>query len=165
MTEPSAAESELQGWYYRDATSEAVRVRLSIEATAISLHTLSGRLIAGWGPEFLETRVIATMGKRWTVGDRRLPEAFLVVENDQDYQALRKVAVGLPPVQASFWKQLGLSAIESGNLTGWPVLVLLGIAVPAVIWLWNNLPLAYCIAKHQDTILFLKCLIIDHFIP
>ena len=164
MTQPSPPEPEVQGWYHRNATSEAVRVRLSIDAAMISLHTLSGRLVAGWGPEFLETRATATIGERWTVGDRRLPEAFLVLESDQDYDALRKVAVGLRPVRARLWQQLGVSAIESGNLTGWPVLVLL-IAVPAIIWLWRNLPFTYCIATHQNTTLFLKCLIIDHFIP
>ena len=165
MTQPSTAESEMQGWYHRNATSEPVRVRLSIDAAAVSLHTLSGRLVASWGPEFLETRATATIGERWTVGDRRLPEAFLVLENDEDYQAVRKVAFGLRPPRARLWEQLGTSAIESGNLTGWPVLLFLAVVIPTVVWLWNNLPLAHCIATHQNTILFLNCLISDHFIP
>ena len=42
MTQPSTAELEVQGWYHRNATGEPVRVRLSIDAAAVSLHTLSG---------------------------------------------------------------------------------------------------------------------------
>ena len=164
MTQPIEAEADIQGWYHLNATSEAVRVRLSIEPRLILLHTLSGRLVASWAQAHLETRAIETIGERWTIGDTRLPEAFLVLESDRDYTAIREISARLRPVRSRFWQQIGFSAIESGNMTGWPVLLLV-IAVPAIVWLWNNLPLTYCIATHQDTTLFLKCLIVDHFIP
>jgi hypothetical protein len=159
MTQPPEAETEIQGCYYRNATSEAVRVRLSIDASTVSLHTLSGRLMLA-GRRIIWK--IATIGERWLIGDGRLPEALLVLESDQDYQTVRKMASKLRPVRARLWRRLGLAAIESGNLTGWPVLVLLGGAA-MIYWLWQNLPWQYCVATRRDTILLPECLIIDRF--
>lgn len=129
MTQPLEPEADIQGWYYRTANSEAVRVRLSTNAGSILLHTLSGRLVASWAPGRLETRSTDVIGERWTVGDQRLPEAFLVLESDKDYAAVRKVSAGLWPTRARLWRLLGFAAVESGNRRGWPVLLLLIVAV------------------------------------
>jgi hypothetical protein len=94
------SEAEIQDWYHRNATSEAVRVRLSTDAGSILLHSLSGRLVASWAPTHLETRATEVIGERWTIGDKRLPEAFLVLESDTDYAAVREVAAGLWPTRA-----------------------------------------------------------------
>ena len=136
MTPPIDAEADIQGWYHLNATSEAVRVRLSIEPRSILLHTLSGRLVASWAPDHLETRATDTIGERWSIGDRRLPEPYLVLESDGDYRTLRQAATRLRPVRARLWRQLGLSAIESGHITGWPVIVIV-ILASAVAALWR----------------------------
>lgn len=159
-----AAPEELQGWYNPNNTSEAVRVRLLFEGGSVSLYTLSGRLIASWSLGRLQNRRIPTIGERWLVGDRDLPEASLMLESDRDYDAIRLRSTRLRPLRARLWRQLGFSFIESGNLTGLPVLLLI-VGVAAVFWLARNLPWEHCIATEPGTSLFLKCLLIDHFIP
>ena len=77
-----------------------MRVRLSTNAGSIVLHTLSGQLVASWAPSHLETRATEVIGQRWTIGDRRLSEAFLVLESDKDYAAIRQVAAGIWPIGA-----------------------------------------------------------------
>jgi hypothetical protein len=127
---------ELQGWYHRDRAGEAERVRLSFVGGSLALYTLSERLVATWSLEQLENREIATLGERWSIGDRRLPEPYLVLENDGDYRALRQAAPRLRPVRARLWRQLGLSAIEAGHITGWPVIMIIVLA-SAVAALWR----------------------------
>jgi hypothetical protein len=130
MTQPPLEpEADIQGWYHRNATGEPVRVRLSTDEGSILLHTLSGRLVASWAPGRLETRSTDVIGERWTIGDKRLPEAFLVLESDEDYAAIRKVSARLWPTRARLWRLLGFAAVESGNRRGWPVLLLVIIAV------------------------------------
>ncbi len=161
--QPAEAESELEGWYYQNGTSERCAFALSVDGAAVSLYAPSDRLVASWSLDQLENREIAVLSERWSIGDRRVPEAYLVLESDQDYSALRAVSPKLRPIRARLWRLLGVRAIESGNFTGYPVLLL--TATAAVIWLWRNLPLEYCVATHVDRILFLKCILIDHFIP
>ncbi|HJT14947.1 MAG TPA: hypothetical protein VJ790_20145 [Dongiaceae bacterium] len=116
---------ELQGWYYRNRTSDAERVRLSFVGDSLALHTLSERLVATWSLDQLENREFQILGDNWSIGDRRLPESYLVLENDDDYRALRGTASRLRPVRARLWRLLGIAAVESGNRAGWPVLLLL----------------------------------------
>jgi hypothetical protein len=132
------SDSELQGWYHQNRTSQAVRVRLLVTGASLSLQTLSGKPIASWSLDRLENREIPVLGTRWSVGDSLLPEAFLVVDSDDDYRALRQrsTSASLQPVRARLWHQAGFSMIESGNLTGWPVWVLLLVA-SAVAALWQ----------------------------
>jgi hypothetical protein len=164
MTEdPAVPGREIQGWYHQDNTSEAVRVRLSIEGDVLSLYTFWGRLVGSWSLDQLENRGMAMLSERWSIGDRRLPEAYLVLESDRDYSAVRAVSPALRPIRARLYWQLALEVVESGNLTGWPALIL-GGAVGLVLILWQVLPLRYCIAAEPSGILFLKCLLIDHFI-
>ena len=134
MTTP--ADQDLQGWYYRNGTGEAERVRLSFVGGSLALHTLSEWLVATWYLEQLENREIAVLGERWSVGDQRLPEPYLVLESDGDYRALRQTAPRLRPVRARLWRQLGFSAIQAGNITGWPVIVLI-VLVSAITALWQ----------------------------
>lgn len=93
------------------------------------LHTLSGQLVASWAPSHLETRATEVIGQRWTIGDRRLSEAFLVLESDKDYAAIRQVAAGIWPIGARVWRLFGFAALETGNRRGWPVLLLLIVAL------------------------------------
>ena len=123
------ADQELQGWYYRNGTSDAERVRLSFVGGSLALHTLSDRLVATWSLNQLENREIAVLGGSWSIGDRRLPDSYLVLEGDDDYRAVRAVSAKLRPVRARLWRLLGLAVVESGNHGGWPVLVLLIVAV------------------------------------
>ena len=132
----TSTDLELQGWYYRNRGSQAERVRLSFVGGSLALHMLSERLVATWSLEQLENREIAALGERWSIGDRRLPEPYLVLESDGDYRTLRQAAPRLRPVRARLWRQLGLSAIESGHITGWPVIVIV-ILASAVAALWR----------------------------
>lgn len=120
---------DIQGWYLRNKTSEAERVRLSFAEGSLVLHTLSDRVVANWSLDQLENREIAVLGERWSIGDRRVPEAYLELENDEDYSAVRKRSPQLRPMRARLWRQLGFAAIESGNRTGWPVLLVLLLIV------------------------------------
>ena len=124
-----SADQELQGWYYRNGTSDAERVRLSFVGGSLALHTLSERLVATWSLEQLENREIAVLGERWSIGDRCLPDPNLVLESDDDYRAVRAVSDQLRPVRARLWRLLGSAVVESGNRSGWPVLLLLIVAV------------------------------------
>ena len=130
------ADQELQGWYYRNRTDEAERVRLSFVGGSLALHTLSERLVATWSLEQLENREIAVLGERWSIGDRRLVDSYLVLESDEDYRALRQTAPRLRPVRSRLWRQLGFSAIESGKITGWPVIALI-LLLSAITALWQ----------------------------
>jgi hypothetical protein len=164
MTQPSAADAEISGWYLQDNESQPQRVRVAIEGRSLSLCTQKGTEIARWSLDRLESVSIPVIDRDWVIRDRWVPDPVLLLQNDQDYGAIESQADDLAPVSARTAQQAKFAASEASNLTGWPVLLLL-IAVPVVIWLWSNLPLAYCIATQQDTILFLKCLLIGHFIP
>jgi hypothetical protein len=72
-----SADQELQGWYYRNGTSDAERVRLSFVGGSLALHTLSNRLVATWSLSQLENGEIAVLGGSWSIGDRRLPDSCL----------------------------------------------------------------------------------------
>ena len=121
----TTTDRELQGWYHRNRTSDAERVRLSFVGDSLALHTLSERLVATWSLDHLENRDIQVLGDDWSIGDRRLPEPYLLLENDDDYRAVRAASTRLRPVRARLWRLLGLAAVESGNRRGWPVLLLL----------------------------------------
>jgi hypothetical protein len=92
---------EIQGWYYRNKTSDAERVRLSFSGGSLTLHTLADRLVAAWALDHLENQEIPVIGASWSVGDRRLPEASLLLENDEDYGHLRRVAPRLKSRRAA----------------------------------------------------------------
>lgn len=136
---PSSSGAEIQGWYYENSASEPTRVRLSIHDRSLSLHTLSDRLVATWSLDQLETREVPVLGQSWRIGDRRLPEASLVLVNDRDYETLRELGTGLRPLRARVLRQFAFAAGESGNLTGWPVFVVLVIALLGLA-LWVSLP-------------------------
>jgi hypothetical protein len=93
-----------------------------------------------WSLDQLETREVPVHGQSWRIGDRRLPEASLVIENDLDYSVLHGLSTGLHPVRARLWRQLSFAAVHSGNRTGWPVLVL-AILVSLALAGWRLLPL------------------------
>jgi len=130
MTQQSS-EFELQGWYYRDPSSEAVRVRLALTERSLHLHTLSDRLLASWSLDRLENRRIPLLGERWSIGDPHLPEASVVLESDDDYRQIREVAPKLRSERVRLWNQLVFSVVE---VKGGPIIliVLLASAVAAV---------------------------------
>ena len=131
-------EQELQGWYSDDISSPRVRVRVTIEGRSLAIHTLAGALLARWSLELLENRSVPVVGRDWVIGDRRLPGPALVLENDLDYAELRAAGAALLPLRERTWRQLFFSAQEAGNLTGWPVLVPIGLGLLslAVLWYW-----------------------------
>lgn len=151
------------GWYRESGSAEAMRVRVVVEGRTLSLHTFSERLVACWSLDHLQNREIPLLNETWLVGDRRLPEPTLALDNDRDYGDIQRLSPQLRALTARTWRQLGLSVLEVSNLTGFPFILIL-LAVPALYWLWQNLPFAHCIAMQPGGILFLKCLIYDHFI-
>ncbi len=157
---PHDAAEDMLGWYRATTNSEPLRVRVVLaDWRTLDLLTLSGRLIARWSLDRLENRAVPVIGETWAVGDSQLPERVLELENDSDYRAIQKVSRGLRSIRARWWHVLAFSVVESKMAGG--ALLLLGIV--AVSWLWQNLPFAQCIATHPDGILFLKCLLFDHF--
>ena len=115
----------MQGWYREDGGSAPQRVRLSIENRSLCMHSLADRLLARWSLDHLENRTIPSFGRDWTLGDTRVPGALLTLENDEDYVAIRNEARNLQPISARTWRQVFLAGQDSGNLTGWPVLLLM----------------------------------------
>jgi hypothetical protein len=111
-------------------------VRLSIEGRSLILHSLAGALVAQWSLDHLENRTIPVFGRDWVIGDRRLPGPTLVLENDRDYTAIRAAGTGLLPVRERTWRQFFFWPTESGNLTNWPVLLPLGVAILALAACW-----------------------------
>lgn len=61
-----------------------------------------------------------------------------MTENDRDYAELRAAGATLLPLRERTWRQLFYAAQESGNLTGWPVLVVIGSAFPLLWFLLGN---------------------------
>lgn len=136
MTQPS--DPDVFGWYLKDNESERQRVRIAIEGRSLSLCALAGGEIARWSLDQLENRSVAVFGRDWVIGDRRLPGPALVIENDRDYAELRAAGATLLPLRERTWRQVLLAAQEAGDVTGWPVLVPIGIGVVtlAMLWLW-----------------------------
>ena len=122
------------------ASSERDRVRLSADQRSLHLHTLSDRLIAAWSLDRLENREIPFIGASWSVGDHQLPEASLLLENDDDYRRLRSVSPGLKSTRARLWRQLTLSFFHSGSRSGAPGFALSGSLILFALivfgWLW-----------------------------
>ena len=126
----------MQGWYRADNETERLRVRLSIEGGSLSLYSLAGALVAQWSLDYLETRTIPVFGRDWIIGDRRLPRSALTLENDRDYSAIRMAGAALLPVRERVWRQFFFYPTESGNLTNWPVLLPIGVAILALVACW-----------------------------
>lgn len=131
-------EQELQGWYSDDISSPRVRVYVAIEGYSLAIHSLTGALLGRWSLEQLENRSVPVFGRDWVIGDRRLPGPALVLENDRDYAELRAAGATLLPLRERTWRHVFFAAQEAGNLTGWPVLVPIGIGVLtlAMLWFW-----------------------------
>ncbi len=138
MKVTESREREFQGWYRDDISSPQVRVRMAVEGRSLTIHTLAGALLARWSLEQLENRSVPIFGHDWVIGDRRLAGPSLVIENDLDYTDLRAAGAALLPLRERAWRQVFFAAQEAGNLTGWPVLVPIGIGVLslAVLWFW-----------------------------
>ena len=126
----------MQGWYRADNETERLRVRLSIEGGSLSLYSLAGALVAQWSLDYLENRTIPVFGRDWIIGDRRLPRSALTLENDRDYSAIRMAGTALLPVRERVWRQFFFYPTESGNLTNWPVLLPIGVAILALVACW-----------------------------
>jgi hypothetical protein len=133
---PSPSEAEIQGWYRADNEAVPLRVRLSIESGSLHLHSLAGALVAQWSLDHLENRTIPVFGRDWVIGDRRLPRSALTLENDRDYSAIRVAGAALLPVRERVWRQFFFYPTESGNLTNWPVLIPLAVAILALAVCW-----------------------------
>ena len=120
-----SADSEMQGWYREDGGTAPQRVRLSIERRSLCMHSLTAKELARWSLDHLENRAIPSFGRDWVIGDSRVPGAILTPENDGDYLVIRRQAQSLQPLSARTWRQVFLAGLESENLTGWPVLLLM----------------------------------------
>ena len=68
-----------------------------------------------------------------------MPEASLEFENDQDYLTVQEATAHLRARSARLWRQLGFAFIESGNLAGLPVFLLI-VWIGTIYWLWQNPP-------------------------
>lgn len=134
MTQPS--DPDISGWYLKDNESERQRVRVAIEGRSLSLCTLTGSEIARWSLDQLENVSVPVLGRDWVIRDRRVEEPVLLLENDQDYAAIQCQANDLAPVSARTAQQVTFAAGQAGNITGWPVIVLV-ILASAIAALWQ----------------------------
>lgn len=73
----------------------------------------------------MKNRAIPSFGRAWALGDARVPGALPTLENDEDYVAIRSEAKNLQPIGAGTWRQVFLAGLESRNLTGWRVLMVM----------------------------------------
>ena len=96
--------------------------------------------MAAWSLDHLENREIPIIGGNWSIGDRRLPEAILLLESDEDYTDLRSLSPRLKSTRARLWRQLSFSALHSGNRPGNPGFIWIGLAIPIILivlgWHW-----------------------------
>jgi hypothetical protein len=158
-TSPDPAD-DILGWYRATTSAAPLRVRAVVaDWRTLDLLTLSGRLIARWSLERLVNRGVPVLGEAWAIGDSQLPEPVLELENDRDYKMIRGVSPRLRPLQTRWWHLLGFSLVASG----WGGVLVVIFASMGIYWLWQNLPFTHCVATHPDGILFLRCLLIDHF--
>ncbi|MBA4097136.1 MAG: hypothetical protein C0484_10270 [Rhodospirillum sp.] len=135
MTQPSATDSEISGWYLMDNESQPQRVRVALEDRSLSLCTLTGTEVARWSLDQLENLSIPVMDRDWVIRDRRV-DPVLLLENDQDYAAIQGQANDLAPVSARTVRQVSFAAGQAGSITGWPVFVLI-VLVSAIAALWQ----------------------------
>lgn len=148
---------EILGWYTHK-TDEPLRVRVQIEAPSLALYTLSDRLVARWSLNRLENGDANVPVGCWALCDPKVPDSWLMLENDRDYGAVQHWAKRLASRHSQSWRQLGLAAIESGNLTGWPVVVAILVGSFAV-YLWRSGIVGYCIATQVPGLSLLNCVI------
>jgi hypothetical protein len=158
-TSPEAAD-DILGWYRATTSAEPLRVRaVVVDWRTLELLTFSGRLIARWSLERLVNRGVPVLGETWAIGDSQLPEPVLELENDRDYLTIRGVCPRLRPLRTRWWHLLWFSLVGSG----WGGVLVVIFGSMGIYWLWQNLPFTQCIATHPDGILFLRCLLFDHF--
>lgn len=135
-----SAGSEMQGWYRADGGTAPLRVRLSIEDRSLCLHSLTGELVARWALARLENRGIPFWGRDWSIGDRDLPQPTVVVENDEDYAAIRNAAPGLRPLRSRTWRHVLLWPDAHGNLKAGPAFIWALLLAACVAAGWRFLP-------------------------
>jgi len=111
MTQPSATDPDVSGWYLMDNESEPQRVRATIDGGSLSLRTFTDAEIARWSLDALENVSVPIIGRDWVIRDRRVEGPLLRLENDQDYAAIECWASDLVPVSTRTVKQ----AIFAGN--------------------------------------------------
>ena len=111
-------------------------MRLSIIDGTLALQTLSDRLIARWSLDQLENLGIGILAVRWRIGDRRVPDACLVLESVDDYRAVYEASGTLRPVRARFWRALVFSGVEAGKAGDWLVVLLMMVA-GAILVVWQ----------------------------
>lgn len=128
MTQPSATDPDISGWYLKDNESQPQRVRVAIENRSLSLCTLTGSEIARWSLDQLENVSIPVLGRDWVIRDRRVEEPVLLLENEQEYAAIQCQASDLAPVSARTVQQAKFAAGHAGSITGWPVILLIVLA-------------------------------------
>ena len=136
MTQPSANDPDISGWYLKDNESRPERVRVAIEDRSLSLCTITGAEIARWSLDQLENVSIPVMGRDWVIRDRRIEGPALLLENDQDYAAIQCQTDDLAPVRARTVRQVSFAAGQAGSITGWPVVILI-VLVSAIAALWQ----------------------------
>ena len=139
MPPSNGPDREMQGWYRADSETEPLRVRLSLEDRALSLHSLAGALVVRWSLARLENRGIPYWGRDWPIGDHDLPAQTLTVENDEDYAAIQNMALGLRSLRSRTWRQFLLWPDAHGNLKAGPAFLLAMLLVALAIAGWQLL--------------------------
>ena len=130
---------DVQGWYQSDPPAERVRVRVAIDGDSLVLSRLSDQPavqpIARWSLGHLKNRSIPIYDRLWVIGDRRMRDPTLTLENDEHYREIQRRASGLVAPGRRTWHQF-LSA--AGNPSGLLALIVL-VVLALVMGLWKSL--------------------------
>ncbi len=108
--------AELHAKYRTHESEDWTPVLLDCRDAQIEIKTHTARVLAIWRAEYVEGLNFPVLDRQWLLRDRRIADAQLLIENDEDYGAVREVAPHLPHPRRRGLRQLWNSALISGGL-------------------------------------------------
>ncbi len=116
--------AELHAKYRAHESEGWTPVLLDRRDAQIEIKTHAARVLAIWGAEYVEGLNFPVFDRQWLLRDRRIADAQLLIENDEDYGAVREMAPHLPHPRRRGLRQLWNSALIGGQLA-WVIVVAL----------------------------------------
>lgn len=121
---------EIHGKYRAHESESWLPVLVRGREAQLEIATHAGRILALWSASHLEGLNFPLLDRQWLLRDRRIANAQLLIENDQDYSAVRKAAPQLRDPRQRGFRQLGNAAFENRLLVTAAILAFVGL------WLW-----------------------------
>lgn len=123
--------AELHAKYRTHESESWSPVVLDCSPTQIEIKTHAGRVLAIWGAQYIESLGFPVFDRQWLLRERRIADAQLLIENDEDYGAVREIASHLPHPRQRGLRQLWSSALISQQLA-W----IIAVALMVIIGWW-----------------------------